>query len=345
MSRSALVSFTSQGIHCPVAGVHIDPWRGVDRAIVTHAHSDHARRGSAHYLATPVTKRLMHERYGHDLSIQALAYGEAIVLNGARISLHPAGHIPGSAQVRIEHGGQVWVVTGDHKRQTDGISAPFEPVRCHGLVTECTFGLPVFRWNEPEAVMAEVDAWWRGNAEAGICSILSAYSLGKAQRILAGVDRTIGPVLVHGAVAAMNQALESTGLLLPAWERITPDTPKELFRRALVIAPGAAIGSAWTNRMRPFSTAMASGWMQLRGWRRRAGIDKGFVLSDHADWDALLQAVRESGSERVVATHGYTDEFSRFLRSIGLDAVAERTEFQGEREAQEETGARAQQPE
>jgi putative mRNA 3-end processing factor len=336
----ALLSFTSRGIWCPQADVYIDPWRPVDRAIITHAHSDHARRGSRHYLAHPVTKALMHARLGKDLRIDTLLPGQAGTINGVRISLHPAGHIPGSMQVRVEHKGEVWVVTGDHKRHADGISEPFEPVRCHTLITECTFGLPIYRWQEPAAVFGGINAWWHENASNGVCSVISAYSLGKAQRVMTGVDPGIGPILVHGAVANMNTVLQESGLVLPPWEHITRDTPKERFRNALVITPGSALDTPWMNRMKPYRTAMASGWMQLRGWRRRGNLDRGFVLSDHADWNALLLAVKESGAERVIATHGYTDLFSQYLRSVGLDATAESTEFAGEAGADAQDGLR-----
>jgi putative mRNA 3-end processing factor len=203
-------------------------------------------------------------------------------------------------------------------------------VRCHTLITECTFGLPIYRWQEPAAVFGGINAWWRENASNGVCSVISAYSLGKAQRVMTGVDPGIGPILVHGAVANMNTVLQDCGLVLPPWEHITRDTPKERFRNALVITPGSALDTPWMNRMKPYRTAMASGWMQLRGWRRRGNLDRGFVLSDHADWDALLLAVKESGAERVIATHGYTDLFSQYLRSVGMEAVAETTEFAGE---------------
>ena len=327
---SSLLSFTPQGIHCQQADVYIDPWKSVDRAIITHAHSDHARRGSKHYLAHPITKELMLERLGRDLHIDTMWPGQSGVINGVKFSFHPAGHIPGSVQVRVEYKGEVWVASGDHKRQADGISEPFEPVPCHTFITECTFGLPIYRWAEPAQVFNEVNAWWRANASNGVCSIISAYSLGKAQRVMHGVDPSIGPILVHGAVANMNRVLEATGLVLPAWEQITKDTPKEHFRNALVITPGSAIGTPWTSKMKPYSTAMASGWMQLRGRRRRGNLDKGFVLSDHADWGALLQAVQETGAERVITTHGYTEVFSQYLRSVGYDATAESTEFSGD---------------
>ncbi len=335
---TSLLSITDRGIWCERADVYIDPWKGVDRAIVTHAHSDHARAGSRRYLAHPITKQLMHARIGNDLAIDTLRSGQTGTINGVKFSFHPAGHIPGSVQVRVEYKGEVWVATGDHKRQHDGISEPFEPVTCHTFITECTFGLPIYRWKEPGDVFDEINAWWRKNASAGVCSIISAYSLGKAQRVMKGVDPSIGPILVHGAVANMNVVLEECGIELPAWEQVTASTPKERFRNALVITPGSAIGSPWTSKMRPYSTAMASGWMQLRGWRRRGNLDGGFVLSDHADWPALLEAVKETGAQRIIATHGYTDLFSRYLRGIGYDATAESTEFSGEA-GEEETAS------
>jgi putative mRNA 3-end processing factor len=325
-----LLSFTDRGIYCSQADTYIDPWRGVDRAIITHAHSDHARGGSTRYLAHPITKQLMHARIGKELAVDTLWPGQVGTINGVKFSLHPAGHIPGSMQVRVEYRGEVWVASGDHKRAADGISEAFEPVPCHTFITECTFGLPIYRWPEPAKVFADINAWWRGNAEKGVCSVISAYSLGKAQRVMAGVDPTIGPILVHGAVANMNTVLAGCGIVLPAWEQITKETPKERFRNALVITPGSTVDSPWTNKMRPYRTAMASGWMQLRGWRRRGNLDRGFVLSDHADWDALLLAVKETGAERIIATHGYTDVFSQYLRSVGYNATAESTEFAGE---------------
>lgn len=325
MSRPPLLTFTERGIHCPAADVYIDPWRGVERALITHAHSDHARGGSAHYLTHPITAQLMRARIDPHLNIQELACGMPISVNGVRFSFHPAGHIPGSVQVRVEHAGEIWVASGDYKRDLDGISEPFSPVRCDTFITECTFGLPIYRWRAPEEVFAEINAWWRSNAAVGICSVISAYSLGKAQRVLRGVDAGIGPILVHGAVANMNEVLASCGVPLPLWERVVPEMPKEKFRQALVVAPGSALNSPWTRRMKPFSTAMASGWMQLRGRRRRSNVDKGFVLSDHADWDALLRTVRETGAEQVIATHGYTDLFSQYLGTLGLKARMERS--------------------
>jgi putative mRNA 3-end processing factor len=325
-----LLCFNDCGIYCEQADIYIDPWRKVEKALITHGHSDHARYGHKNYLCHPITAPIMRARMGPDLNISTMEHGETVVINGVQFSFHPAGHIPGSVQVRVEYKGEVWVATGDHKRHADGISDPFEPVPCHTFITECTFGLPIYRWPQPQQVFDEINAWWRRNAENGICSIISAYSLGKAQRVLMGLDLSIGPVLTHGAVQNMNNVLREAGLQLPPTEQVTPETPKDRFRKALVIAPGSALGSPWVNKMRPYSTSMASGWMQLRGWRRRSALDKGFVLSDHADWDALLLAIEETGAERIITTHGYTDVFSDHLKSMGYDAGAENTEFAGE---------------
>ncbi len=327
---ATLLSFNECGIYCELADVYIDPWRKVERALITHGHSDHARFGHKEYLCHPMTRPVLQARLGNELSISTLEHGDHVTINGVRFSFHPAGHIPGSVQVRVEHKGEVWVATGDHKRQTDGISIPFEPVPCHTFITECTFGLPIYRWPDPTTVFEQIDNWWRHNADNGICSIISAYSLGKAQRVLKGIDTSIGPVLTHGAVQNMNNVLRAAGLDLPHTEQVTRETPKEHFRKALVITPGSAIGTPWTSKMRPYSTATASGWMQLRGWRRRSAVDRGFVLSDHADWDDLLLAVKETGAQRIIATHGYTDIFSDHLRTLGYDACAESTEFAGE---------------
>ena len=327
---TGLLTFTPRGIHCPIADVYIDPMKGVDRAIVTHAHSDHARGGSKHYLTHPITKQLMHSRIGKNLDIDTMVPGESTVINGVRFSFHPAGHIPGSMQVRVEHKGEVWVATGDYKRQTDTLCDAFEPVKCHTFITECTFGLPIYRWKDTAEVFEEMNTWWRDNAANGVCSVIQAYSLGKAQQIIKEVDHRIGPVLVHTSVANMNAALAEMGIDLPACELITRDTPAERFRNALVITPGSALQTQWSEKMQPYVTAMASGWMRLRSWRQRSKLDRGFVLSDHADWPALLQTIRETGAEQVIATHGYTKVFSEHLRSIGYDARADRPERDGE---------------
>ena len=329
-SAADLIVLRPQGLYCPAGDFYIDPWRPVERAVITHAHADHARPGHRHYLCSAEGAGLLRARLG-DVSLQALAWGEPLHWQGARISLHPAGHVLGSAQVRVEHRGQVWVASGDYFSTGRGEHNPtcraFEPQRCHCFITESTFGLPVYRWPPQTEVLADIDVWWQGNAAAGRTSLLMAYSLGKAQRLLAGVDASIGPVLVHGAVEPLNAVYRAAGVALAPCRPAAQASAREELSRALVIAPPAVHGSVWARRFGDFSDAFASGWMQLRGARRRQGVDRGFVLSDHADWPGLQAAIRATGAERIIVTHGYEAVMVRWLREQGLQAGSFRTEF------------------
>jgi putative mRNA 3-end processing factor len=330
-----LVVARREGLFCPQGDFFIDPWRPVDRAVITHAHSDHARRGHAHYLAAAPAEGVLRARLGAEIDLQVLPYTETLDHFGVRVSFHPAGHVLGSAQVRLEHEGRVWVASGDYfvagssgdRREDNMTCAPFEPVRCHCFITESTFGLPIYRWQRQAELFAAIDAWWRGNAEAGRASLLMGYSFGKAQRILAGVDRTIGPFFVHGAVEPFNRAYREAGVDLPPTQLATEVTDKSRFRRALVVAPPSVQGSPWTRRFGDYSDAFASGWMQLRGARRRRGVDRGFVLSDHADWPGLQRAIAATGAGRVIVTHGYDAVMVRWLSEQGLEASAFATEY------------------
>ncbi len=321
-----VLTFTDRGIYCPAADVYIDPWRPVDRALITHGHADHARAGMGHYLCTDTAAPVIRHRLG-EIDVQTVGFGEPLSLGGARVSFHPAGHVPGSAQIRVEVGGEVWVVSGDYKLDADGVSEPFEPVRCDAFITECTFGLPVFNWAPPDEVARDINGWWARNAAAGRYSICGAYSLGKAQRILAALDPSIGPILTHGAIEGTNEVLRGQGIALPETQRVTPETDFKAMKGAFVLAPPSALGSTWAGRFRPASTAFASGWMALRGVRRRRAADRGFVMSDHADWAGLNRAIRETGAERVFVTHGYTSVFQRWLAEQGYDAGVVETEF------------------
>jgi putative mRNA 3-end processing factor len=328
-----LVVLRPEGLYCPAGDFHIDPWRPVDRAVITHAHADHARPGHAHYLGSADGAGLLRARLGA-VRLQAAGWGEVVDHRGVRVSLHPAGHVLGSAQVRLEHRGRVWVVSGDYFVGAAGDANPtcgaFEPQRCDCFVTESTFGLPVYRWGPQAEVFAAIDDWWRGNAEAGRPSLLLAYSLGKAQRVLAGVDATIGPIVTHGAVEAINAAYRAAGVALPPTAAVPAAPARESLRRALVLAPPSVHGSAWARRLGDFADAFASGWMQLRGARRRQGLDRGFVLSDHADWPGLQAAIAATGAERVIVTHGYEAVMVRWLRERGLRAESFRTEYGGD---------------
>ena len=324
-----LLSFTQNGIYCEKAGVYIDPWRPVEKAIITHGHADHSRWGNKEYISHHHSVPIIKNRLG-EINIRGIEYDDPFSVNGISFSLHPAGHIPGSAQVRVEHKGEVWVVSGDYKLTNDGLSAPFEPVKCHTFITECTFGLPVFRWKEQAEVLEEINKWWKTNREKGITSILIAYSLGKAQRLLKGIDHSAGRVFTHGAIENMNEVIRGMGIELPVSTRITRDVKKENFRGELVLAPPSAIASPWIRKFNPYSLGIASGWMALRGMRRRRAADRGFVLSDHADWEGLNKAIEQTGAEKIITTHGYTDIFTEWLKEKGYDAAIESTEFEGE---------------
>ena len=329
-----LIVSRPEGLYCPEGEFFIDPWRPVDRAVITHAHSDHARRGNAHYLAHRSSAELLRIRLGADISLQTLDYGEAIEHRGVRVSLHPAGHVLGSAQVRLERRGRVWVASGDYKLADDGTCPPFQPVRCDTFITESTFGLPIYRWPHQADLFADINNWWQRNAAAGRASILFCYAFGKAQRILRGVDSAIGPIVCHGAAEPLNAVYRAAGVPLPQTFRVTDEAMnKSALSRALVLAPPSAAGSPWLRRFGDYSDAFASGWMQLRGARRRRGVYRGFVMSDHADWPALHRAIGGTRAGQVFVTHGSIAVMVRYLREQGLDAQAFATEYGREEEA------------
>jgi putative mRNA 3-end processing factor len=327
-----LLRLTEQGLYCPAGDFHIDPWQPVDRAVVTHGHADHARWGCRRYLTAEPGLPVLRARLGADAVIDTLAYGEPVTLNAVRLSFHPAGHILGSAQIRLQRGDEVWVVSGDYKTETDATCAAFEPVRCHTFVTESTFGLPIYRWPNQSDVFTDVNTWWRTNRDEGRASLLFGYALGKAQRLIAGVDPSIGPIYTHGAVEKLTAAYRAAGVLLPQTRYAGEMAKGTDWAGALVVAPPSAHGTPWARRFGPASTAFASGWMRIRGTRRRRAVDRGFVLSDHVDWPGLLSAIAATGAERIWVTHGYTAVVVRRLTELGLDAVAVETRFVGERD-------------
>jgi len=324
-----VLEFREAGIYCPAADIHIDPWRPVDRALITHGHSDHARRGHDAYMCTHAAAPVIRHRLG-DIRLQTTGYGERHRIGGATISFHPAGHVPGSAQIRVEVGGEVWVVSGDYKTVDDGLSEAFEPVRCHGFVTESTFALPIYAWPAQEALAHALNAWWAATAASGQTAILGVYALGKAQRVLRLLDPAIGPILTHGAVEATTAVLRAQGIALPDTIPVTAGTDRRAHPGAMVLAPPSALGSAWARKFGAQSTGVASGWMRLRGVRRRRAVDRGFAISDHADWAGLNDAVAATGAERVFVTHGYAAQFSKWLAERGLEARVVETEFGGE---------------
>lgn len=326
----SLLQFTEKGIYCPTGKFYIDPWKPVQKALITHAHADHSRPGHQQYLAHHDSEAIMRQRLGDAIHIQTVNYDKSILINGVKVSFHPAGHIPGSSQIRLEYKGKISVVSGDYKLEIDGLSTPFEPVKCHEFVTETTFGLPIYQWKPQAETFAEINKWWRQNKENGKTSVIFAYALGKAQRIMKNVDTSIGKIYTHGAVENATEAVRKTGLQLPETIKITNEIPKKDYAGNLVIATPAAIGTPWMKKLAPYSTGIASGWMMIRGTKRRKAADRGFVLSDHADWNGLLEAVKLSEAETVYSTHGYSDVFTKYLSEQGLNAISLDTQFVGE---------------
>ncbi|MEM7471414.1 MAG: ligase-associated DNA damage response exonuclease [Pseudomonadota bacterium] len=324
-----VLEFRPEGIYCPAGDFFIDPWRPVDRALITHGHADHSRWGMKHYLATEAAAPVMRHRLG-DVTIDTIKYAEPRQIGNAKVSFHPAGHVPGSAQIRVEVKGEVWVASGDYKTVDDGVSEAFTPVPCHAFISESTFGLPVFTWDRQEDVVAQINAWWQANRDQGRYSIIGAYALGKAQRILAHVDASIGPILTHGAIENTNDVLRGQGISLPETIRVSQDMNVKDHPGALVIATPSAMNGPWARKFGAASTGFASGWMAMRGVRRRRSADRGFVMSDHADWEGLNAAIKATGAERVFVTHGYTSQFRRWLCDQGYDAKVVETEFEGE---------------
>ncbi len=309
-----MITFTERGIYCRQGDFYIDPWQPVSKAVITHGHSDHARWGNQYYLCHDLTLPILKLRLGEGIHAESMAYGATKDINGVQLSFHPAGHIIGSAQVRLEYKGEIWVVSGDYKLTDDLVTTPYEPVRCHHFVTESTFGLPIYRFEQPATVYQEINQWWAQNASEGVNTVLLGYALGKSQAILHALDTSIGPIFHHGAVANVNDILARLNYHFPG-SRITNEPRMNAFQSALIIAPPSAFGTPWMKKFTPHRVAMCSGWMALRGARRRLGVDRGFVLSDHCDWKQLNEAVLATQADHVYVTHGYEAPFVRWLKT------------------------------
>jgi putative mRNA 3-end processing factor len=322
---------TPDGLFCPAGDFFIDPWNPVGRAVITHAHGDHARQGSAAYLCATPGAGLLRRRLGSDALIESIAYGQRLRLGSVTVSFHAAGHVLGSAQIRVEGDAGVWVAAGDFKRALDPTCLPFEPIRCDTFITESTFGLPIYRWDATDTVIADIFGWWQSNAGEGKSSVLFCYTIGKAQRVLAELARhTDASVFVHGMMLPMIEAYRDEGVALLPVKPATDQPRGTSFAGELILAPLPARGTPWMRRLGTHSDAFASGLMRVRGVRRQRAFDRGFVLSDHADWPALLQTIDETGASRILATHGHAEPLARFLREQGKDADVIRTAWEGE---------------
>ena len=319
--QSALIQPTDRGLYCADGDFYIDPWRPVERALITHAHADHARSGHARYWAARDGLGLLHRRLGNKAALTGVDYNAPLQFGRVRVSFHPAGHVLGSAQIRVERDGEVWVASGDYKRDTDPTCHAFEPVPCDTFITEATFALPAYRWPDAATVAADIHAWWQENAANGRTTMLFCYALGKAQRVLAQLPADPpGPIYLHGAVAPLTEDYRRAGIALPDTRTVGEAPAAEDYASSLVIAPPSAAGSTWMRRFRRPATGFASGWMRIRGNRRRRGHDRGFVLSDHVDWPGLLQTIDDTGARQILTTHGRADELVRYLRERGLTA-------------------------
>ncbi len=320
-----LITFNANGIYCERADIYIDPWKPVNKALITHGHSDHARWGNKYYLCTTNAEPVISYRLGNEAKIESIDYGKQIDINGVKFSFHPAGHIIGSAQIRAEYKGEVWVASGDYKVTNDGVSEPFESVKCDHFITESTFGLPAFDWAPQEEVISQMNDWWQANASEGKVSIIGSYALGKAQRIINLIDHSIGEVLTHGAVEYTNKVLRKQGVKLAKTTKVDNSMHFNRFKGSLIIAPPSAFRSPWIRKFKDYSAARASGWVGMR--EMGMPTDRGFVLSDHADWKGLNMAVKDTGADHIYVTHGYTDQYATYLLEQGFNAQVIATEY------------------
>lgn len=329
MTNKGLLVHTALGLYCPKADVYLDPWKPVKKAILSHGHADHARWGSSSYLCTPTAAPVIKYRLG-DINLETLPFGEEKLINGVAFSFHPAGHILGSAQIKVSYKGEIVVFSGDYKTANDGFSEAFEPVKCHTFITESTFGLPVYHWQDQKWVFNEMEEWCKNNRNNGQLSILYGYSLGKAQRILQGLPESVGPIFTHSTIEAVLNVMRNQGVSLKNTIPVNEHLTRADLLSGVIIAPPAVQNSNWLKKFEPIRNGVVSGWMALRGARRRRNADKGFVLSDHADWEGLNEAISLTGAENVFVTHGYTDILSKWLIDKGLNAHPLETNFEGD---------------
>ena len=329
MTNKGLLVHTALGLYCPKADVYLDPWKPVKKAILSHGHADHARWGSSSYLCTPTAAPVIKYRLG-DINLETLPFGEEKLINGVSFSFHPAGHILGSAQIKVSYKGEIVVFSGDYKTANDGFSEAFEPVKCHTFITESTFGLPVYHWQDQKWVFNEMEEWCKNNRNNDQLSILYGYSLGKAQRILQGLPESVGPIFTHSTIEAVLTVMRNQGVSLKNTIPVNEHLTRADLLSGVIIAPPAVQNSNWLKKFEPIRNGVVSGWMALRGARRRRNADKGFVLSDHADWEGLNEAISLTGAENVFVTHGYTDILSKWLIDKGLNAHPLETNFEGD---------------
>lgn len=322
-----LITFTDSGLYCQQGDFYIDPWQPVRRAVITHAHSDHARYGSNFYFSHTDSFYLLKARLGQDITLQTAGYNQPLTINNVKISFHPAGHMIGSAQVRVEYKGEVWVISGDYKVEHDGLTVPFEPIKCNTFITESTFGLPIYQWKPQAEIVENIHKWVQRNRQLGRYSVLSAYSLGKAQRLIHTLTPYGYKFFVHGAIYNMQQAVQQA-MPFPDVEYLQPETPKEAVKQGIILVPSSDTNNPWLRKWQPYAFGICSGWMQVRGAQRRRNADAGFAMSDHADWPGLLQAIKATEAECVYVTHGFSAALARYIQEeYGIKSGVVKTAF------------------
>lgn len=324
-----LIEFTNRGIYCKQGDFYIDPWHPVDYAVTTHGHADHVKWGNKNYLCHDLTKPILKQRYGLEDNVETLPYYKEIDINGVKLSLYPAGHVIGSSQIRLEYKGEITVVSGDYKVEYDGISTAFEPVKCHNFVSESTFGLPIYTWQTQELIFDQIKKWIADNHFKNKTSILVAYSLGKAQRLIKNLAGTY-PIYVHNSIANLNDGFIAAGVDLPDTIRLSPEIKKDELQKGILIIPPALADGKWVKSLQQPAIGICSGWMAVRAGRRWRSADAGFALSDHADWPGLLSAIKATEAEKVFVTHGSTAIFSKYLNEIGIASEEVTTKYGAE---------------
>ena len=310
-----LIKYTSSGLYCELADLWIDPNKPVKRAIITHAHMDHFTFGCEEYISTYETAIILKERIGKGINIKTYDFCEDFKINGINFSLHPSGHILGSSQIKLTLADEKWLITGDFKRQRDETCKEYEKVKTDFIISESTFGLPIFKWDEPQNTATDITKWVNSSQEK--TSILFCYSLGKAQRLLNEISKTNfkNKIYTHSTIHKMNNCYKKLGVEVIDTRKFDQKKNNEDLKGSLILLPPSLNKNSFIKNFKEIQTGFASGWMSIRARRKRSGYDKGFAISDHADWEAILNTIKESKAKNVFFHHGDSEALNRYLNA------------------------------
>ena len=318
-SRQNLISQKSQGLYCESANIWIDPYKSVEKAIITHAHSDHFTNGCREYICSIETGLLLKKRFGNNINLKTVEYDKKFLINGINFSLHPSGHILGSSQIKIMTDSETWLITSDFKRQKDKTCKSYERLKTDFLICESTFGLPIFNWESTNKIIDKITKWVNQSEDS--TSILFCYSLGKAQRLLSELNRqNFKNIYVHKSINNINTIYKNLGIELEEAKIFDNNLEINNLKDCLLLLPPSLNNQNFLKKFKRFQTGFASGWMSIRALKKRSGFDKGFTISDHADWNGLIKTIKESEAKRVFLNHGDGESLANFLRDKeGLD--------------------------